>query len=341
MLEEGKGSWEIIREEGDKIDEGLEEIKALDHIVFINQLEEAINNQTKFEGVLDPTKCSFGSWYETYKPHDHEEEEAYNAIREPHNHVHVGAAEIVRLMEEGKYQEARDVYKEKVMEGVKGFKKNFKHFHQGIELVVKGFVRTIDNLKDISNEVKALSKSFASIRKIVDTINNVAIQTNMLAVNGSIEAARSGEFGRGFSVVASDIRSLANESGDNADRMKDILEEMYEQINGFQDELSEITALIRVQIEKSELAVTNLISMVKIRGRAGELREESEKYFDEGIVKVRKVNEACDEGLEVADKLKKLTDEAKIAADEQVRGLNEISAASEEVASLADEMQNY
>ena len=61
------------------------------------------------------------------------------------------------------------------------------------------------------------------IDKIVDAIVMVTVQTKMLAVNGNVEAARAGEYGRGFSVVAGDIRSLANESSENADRIKDLV----------------------------------------------------------------------------------------------------------------------
>ncbi|GAB1536960.1 hypothetical protein ADMFC3_25910 [Geovibrio sp. ADMFC3] len=341
LLDEGNECWAVMMVEGEKILTDQEDIKALDHIVFINQLEEAINNNTVFEGQLDPTKCPFGAWYLTYKPHDHDEEKCYHAIREPHNHVHLGAGEIVRLMAEGKLGEAREIFKNKVLPGVEGFKQEYRGFHNGIELVALGFVKSIESIREISTEVKQLYKSFSSIRKIVDTINNVAIQTNMLAVNGSIEAARSGEFGRGFSVVASDIRSLASESADNADKMKDILEEMYEQTDNFQTELQEIGQLIRVQIEKSEVAVVNLVETVRLRTAAAETRRVSQAFFEEGESMVVRVNEACNESLEVAEKLKKLTDEAKLAADEQVKGLNEISAAAEEVASLADEMQAY
>ncbi|QAR33765.1 hypothetical protein EP073_10220 [Geovibrio thiophilus] len=341
LLDEGNGCWAVMMVEGEKILVELEEIKALDHIVFINQLQEALNNNTLFEGQLDPTKCAFGAWYMTYKPHDHDEEKCYHSIREPHNHVHLGAGEIVRLMEEGKLGEAREVFKHKVLPGVDGFKKEYRGFYHGIELVALGFVKSVESIREISTEVKQLYKSFSNIRKIVDTINNVAIQTNMLAVNGSIEAARSGEFGRGFSVVASDIRSLASESADNADKMKDILEEMYEQTDNFQSELQEISQLIRVQIEKSEVAVVNLVETVRLRAAAAETRRVSQAFFEEGGQMVARVNTACDESLGVAEKLRKLTDEAKLAADEQVKGLNEIAAAAEEVASLADEMQAY
>ena len=52
----------------------------------------------------------------------------------------------------------------------------------------------------------------------------VSIQTNMLAVNGSVEAARAGDFGKGFAVVSKDIRSLARDFGENAGRIKDTVQ---------------------------------------------------------------------------------------------------------------------
>ncbi|MGE4266888.1 MAG: methyl-accepting chemotaxis protein [Deferribacterales bacterium] len=336
-----KNSWHVMADHGKLVDNALDEIKALDHLVFIDQLEDAMNNNHEFHGQLDPTKCAFGAWYLTYKPDAGKEEKAFDCIREPHNHVHLGAGEIVNLMKDGKIQEARRIFDEKVRPAVGEFKTQFKDFKHGIELIIKGFVASINNLKDVHDEVTVLNKSFGNIKKIVDTINNVAIQTNMLAVNGNIEAARSGEYGRGFSVVAADIRALANESADNADKMKDILDEMYDQVINFQNELAEITSLIRVQITKSQYAVDNLTEVGVIRKHLIELYKTCSGHVDAAESRVDQVNGACEEGREAAENLKALSEEAKNAADEQVKGLREIAAAAEEVASLADEMQTF
>jgi methyl-accepting chemotaxis protein len=89
-------------------------------------------------------------------------------------------------------------------------------------------------------QMEALELISRRIDKIVDAISTVSIQTNMLAVNGSIEAARAGEYGKGFVVVATDIRNLAHDSAENADRIKDLVKSVQDQIGVVARDLDEI-----------------------------------------------------------------------------------------------------
>jgi methyl-accepting chemotaxis protein len=68
--------------------------------------------------------------------------------------------------------------------------------------------------------IKALAASSAQIMAASDIIQAVAEQTNLLALNATIEAARAGEAGKGFAVVASEVKELARQSGENADSIK-------------------------------------------------------------------------------------------------------------------------
>ncbi|WP_309296145.1 methyl-accepting chemotaxis protein [Sphaerotilus sp. FB-3] len=94
---------------------------------------------------------------------------------------------------------------------------------QMIEGLVSSISDSVASTRTSLQQIKELELVSRKIDKIVDAITQVSIQTNMLAVNGSIEAARAGEYGKGFVVVATDIRNLAHDSAENADRIKDLV----------------------------------------------------------------------------------------------------------------------
>lgn len=85
-----------------------------------------------------------------------------------------------------------------------------------------------------------LIRSSERIASFVTTINNLSDQTNLLALNAAIEAARAGDAGRGFSVVADEVRSLANSSSDAADEINAVISDSNQQIKHLVDALARL-----------------------------------------------------------------------------------------------------
>jgi methyl-accepting chemotaxis protein len=97
--------------------------------------------------------------------------------------------------------------------------KNVAEVHQ----VVDHLHSTMKDITDSSQEVVVLSDKMNSIRSILTTISSISRQTNLLALNASIEAARAGDYGKGFTVVAEEIRFLADQSTRNTQEIEKII----------------------------------------------------------------------------------------------------------------------
>jgi len=95
----------------------------------------------------------------------------------------------------------------------------------------ESFTGSIEQGNAAANELSIIVKETKSVNKTVGNISNSIVQLNMLAISGSIEAARAGDFGKGFAVVSSDIRNLAKDSESNTEKINDIVESMNSEID--------------------------------------------------------------------------------------------------------------
>jgi methyl-accepting chemotaxis protein len=209
-----------------------------------------------------------------------------------------------------------------------------------IDGLVASISSGVDATRTSSQQIKELELVSRKIDKIVDAITQVSIQTNMLAVNGSIEAARAGEYGKGFVVVATDIRNLAHDSAENADRIKDLVKGIQDQIGLVGRDLGEIMASSLSEVEKAKAITTNLLSMEADINAIEQGNVESVNASREIAIAVSQVKIGVDQVSAAAQQAEKSSEQAASAAKQQSQGAEELAAAIEEIASLADELQS-
>lgn len=129
-------------------------------------------------------------------------------------------------------------------------------------------VEYINNLsKDIkmtSNNVDQLKIQINNVNGILNTIQSIAEQTNLLALNAAIEAARAGEQGRGFAVVADEVRSLANRTHDSTLEIQNLLNELILSSNIVVNSMKNSADVTVKTVETSESSGQNLIEIKSI-----------------------------------------------------------------------------
>lgn len=215
-----------------------------------------------------------------------------------------------------------------------------KDGHTAVANAMSAMEKMAEQMEASSKVVGTLGERSKEIGKIVETISGLAEQTNLLALNAAIEAARAGEAGRGFAVVADEVRKLAEQSGDAAQNISRI-------ISGIQND----TLLAMQAMDKGNEEVQ---SGTKIVQRTGEVFSHMEQQIDalyEQIQVSRSRMEAAQkesaritENIQTANEFSRATaSEAQTvsaATQEQTAMMHDITEASESLAELAQKLQN-
>jgi len=209
-----------------------------------------------------------------------------------------------------------------------------------VDLLIGNIGKAADASMESARGIMELEERTRRIDKIVDSIVMVTVQTKMLAVNGNVEAARAGEYGRGFSVVAGDIRSLANESSENADRIKDLVKNVQTQITKVGGDIQLAGAKARQEVDRARVSTTNLDRIARdcdiiVTG----IKDVSSGSL-ESVAALEQAGKAAQQIAAAAEETGRATTEAAGAAEQGLKAAQEIAQAVEDIASQADELQN-
>jgi methyl-accepting chemotaxis protein len=208
-----------------------------------------------------------------------------------------------------------------------------------VERLITGVEGALEGTRTSLVTIARLETLGRRIAAIVDEINLVAVQTSMLAVSGSVEAARAGDAGRGFSVVSNDVRSLAREASQSVARIKETVTGILDQIAALRRDLEQVVATAEIEVQNNR-AIS--VALQKLDDDVRELQGANQAILqgaDAILAAAVQTAAGARQIAAAAEEASSAARQAASAATEQARGAEDLAAAIEEIASLADELK--
>ncbi|WP_419095815.1 methyl-accepting chemotaxis protein [Halalkalibacter suaedae] len=204
---------------------------------------------------------------------------------------------------------------------------------------IKHLGKVTHTVEFATESIQKLGSRSVEIGGIITVITDISNQTNLLALNAAIEAARAGEHGKGFSVVATEVRKLAEQSTSAANQITSLIEDIQSE--------TEVT----VNTMESNLeAVKEQVSLIEKGGASIQKIVENVKETQNGIYDIKDIFgliESSTVGVlgsiksinEIIEASAASTEEAAASTEEQSSTIEEIAASSRDLAKLAQKLQ--
>jgi len=190
---------------------------------------------------------------------------------------------------------------------------------------IKGMGEIADLVRESSESISRLAESAEQIDKIVSVIEDIADQTNLLALNAAIEAARAGEQGRGFAVVADEVRKLAERTGRATGEIKDV-------IGAVQHKTGDA-------VDAMETGIRSVDKGRELADKAGNSLQEIVYTSQKVMAMIEQIAGGAQQQSAGADEISHSVEDIAVVTSETAKGAGEMARAAEELNRQAESLQ--
>jgi methyl-accepting chemotaxis protein len=158
-----------------------------------------------------------------------------------------------------------------VADGARDTRAKAEEGQERVSATMEGIRRIADTVNKSTDTIRSLGQSSQQIGEIINTINDIADQTNLLALNAAIEAARAGEQGRGFAVVADEVRKLAERTARATHEIGEMIERIQNETSASVDTIEAGRQEVDTGVAIAEDAITALRTIVESSQKSADM----------------------------------------------------------------------
>ena len=200
-------------------------------------------------------------------------------------------------------------------------------------------MNSINESVKISNEmIKSLNERSKEVSSILNVITDIADQTNLLSLNAAIEAARAGEHGKGFSVVAEEVRKLAEQSQASAKDIDHIVQGIQKETENAVQKMALVTDDVKTGVQISNEAIEKFNEILKGTQEITPQMEEVSATTQQIASFIQELNATANELSCIAHENASTSEEVAASTEEQLASMEEISASAQALSTLAEEL---